>query len=134
MKDQQLGANFTLADMCVTNSGLPNNPTSDVIINLSKLVFNVLQPARDKLGFPIIINSGYRSPAVNKDAGGVNTSQHLTGQAADMKCKDNALLFNTIKDNFIFDQLIWEKGNDKQPAWVHVSFREGRNRKQILYK
>jgi zinc D-Ala-D-Ala carboxypeptidase len=133
MKDQQLSKNFSLAELCHTNSGLPNEPTSDNIINLSKLVFNVLQPIRDKLGFEIKVNSGYRSKTVNDHEGGVSTSQHLTGQAADLDCKDNALLFNTIKDTLIFDQLIWEKGNDKQPAWVHVSYREGHNRKQVIH-
>ena len=132
MKDMQLSKNFSLVELCATNSGLPNNPTDDVIPNLSKLVVNVLQPLRDKFERNIHVDSGFRCPAVNKHVGGADTSQHVKGQAADLVSEDNAAMFHIIKDSLPFDQLIWEKGNDIQPAWVHVSYHEGHNRKEVL--
>ena len=80
----------------------------------------------------MFISSGFRSSGVNAAAGGASTSQHLKGEAADVICSDNAKLFNYIKDNLNFDQLIWEYGNDNQPAWVHVSYSATRMRKMIL--
>ena len=132
MKHLQLSKNFSLEEMCRTSSKLPNNPTDEAIPNLSNLVVQVLQPLRDVMGFTINVSSGYRSPAVNKEKGGSDTSDHVKGKAADLKSQDNAAMFNYIKDNLEFDQLIWEEGNAKQPAWVHVSFREGKNRKQVI--
>ena len=132
MKDMQLSKNFKLSELCVTDSGLPNNPTDVIIPNLSKLVVQVLQPLRDAMGFTIHVDSGYRSPAVNEHVGGAPTSDHPKGKAADIKSEDNAKMFHYIKDNLEFDQLIWEKGNSKQPDWVHVSYREGKNRKQVI--
>ena len=83
---------------------------------------------------PIAVNSGYRTLAVNKSIGGAQKpiSQHTKGEAADIECFDNAKLFQNIREHFQFDQLIWEKGNDKQPDWVHVSFKSKGNRNQIL--
>lgn len=132
MKEMRLSKNFLLTEMCRTSSVKDNSPTDEAIPNLSKLVVNVLQPLRDAMGFTIIVSSGYRSPAVNKEKGGSDTSDHVKGKAADLKSQDNAAMFNYIKDHLEFDQLIWEEGNTKQPAWVHVSYREGKNRKQVL--
>jgi hypothetical protein len=86
------------------------------------------------IGEPIAVNSGYRTLAVNKTVGGAlkPISQHTKGEAADIKCLDNAMLFQAIRDHFQFDQLIWEKGNDRQPDWVHVSLKSKGNRNQIL--
>jgi len=98
---------------------------------MQSLVDNVLQPARDALG-PIQVTSCYRSPAVNTKIGGSKTSQHCLAQAADLKFKGgNDVLFNWLKDNTDFDQLIWEFGTDDAPAWVHISY-SSRHRKQIL--
>jgi hypothetical protein len=94
-----------------------------------------LQPLRDGIGKPIKVNSGYRCKRLNKLIGGSPTSQHTEGNAADLDAVgySNAELFNYIKDNLDFDQLIWEFGNRKEPAWVHVSWDSRRMRKQILY-
>jgi len=127
-----LSKNFTLEEMTVTNSGLSNIPNQDQRNCLSELVKNVLQPLRDKLGKSIKVTSGFRSAAVNKYVGGVPTSQHCFGQAADLVCDDNSELFSIIRDDLVFDQLIWEKGNDIQPAWVHVSYKTQGNRGEIL--
>ncbi|HLP05102.1 MAG TPA: D-Ala-D-Ala carboxypeptidase family metallohydrolase [Paludibacter sp.] len=127
----KIGKHFTLDELTVTHSGLLNVPNKASIDALTLLVNNVLDPVREMLGEPIIINSGYRSLRVNKAAGGVATSQHLSGEAADMDCSDNAKLFHLIRDHFVFDQLIWEGGDDKQPAWVHVSYKLQGNRGEV---
>lgn len=107
--------------------------------NIAALVDNVLDPLREAWGKPLTVTSGYRCSALNKAVGGSRTSQHITGQAADISTGnivDNARLFHLIIDSKLpFDQLIFEKGDiNVGPAWVHVSYRaDGRNRRQILY-
>lgn len=126
-----LSDNFSLAELTKTNTGLPNALPEHLYTNLQSLVDNVLQPARDALG-AILVTSGYRSPEVNVKIGGSKTSQHCLAQAADLKFKGgNDVLFNWIKENTDFDQLIWEFGTDDAPSWVHVSYSP-RHRKQIL--
>ena len=128
-----LGKHFTLSEMTVTNTGLVNTPSKIEINKLTMLVQNVLDPLREMYGKPIKVNSGYRSPLVNsKTKGASKTSDHMAGCAADIDTtSDNALLFKLIRDNFKFDQLIWEKGDDKSPAWIHVSYKNVGNRNQI---
>ena len=127
----KLSKNFTLAELTKTSTGLPNALPKHLEGNIQSLVDNVLQPVRDALGV-IIITSCYRSPEVNKAIGGSSTSQHCLGQAADLKFKGgNDILFNWLKDNTDFDQLIWEFGTDEEPSWVHISYSP-RHRKQIL--
>lgn len=125
-----LGKYFTLSELTVTKSGLANVPNAQETECLRALVENILDPAREQFGAALTINSGYRSDAVNKRAGGSTTSQHRLGQAADIDCADNARLFSILK-TMAFDQLIWEGGDDKQPAWVHVSYGP-RHRKEVL--
>lgn len=128
----QLSKNFTLAELTVTQVSAENEPSLVQIEALRKLVENVLQPLRDTYGKPIRINSGFRSLAVNKKVGGSATSAHCKGEAADLSCADNAAIFRIIREQLPFDQLIWEGGSDNQPAWVHVSYKEGANRHQVL--
>jgi zinc D-Ala-D-Ala carboxypeptidase len=84
------------------------------------------------------ISSGYRSEALNKAIKGSKTSQHCKGEAMDIdmdghKGPTNAEVFNYIKENLNFDQLIWEFGSKTSPDWVHVSYKKGGpQRKQIL--
>lgn len=122
---------FTIEELCVTNSGLPNKPSMDIAVNLTRLINNILDPARECFGAAIHVNSGYRSVLVNLAAKGSKTSQHMEGKAADLKCSDNEQLFK-ILSVLDYDQLIWEFGNDNQPAWVHVSYNAGKNRKMSL--
>lgn len=124
----KLSENFTLDELCVTKSGLSNVPNAMQVNALKLLVEKVLQPVRTLYGKPITVNSGFRSQAVNKEAGGVMSSQHLKGEAADLDCDDNKQLFELIRDNFTFDQLI----NEKNYSWIHVSYKKNGNRKQIL--
>ena len=128
----EISKNFILQEFLVTNTGLNNQLTSEALANIEYLATKLLQPLRDAYGKPIKITSGYRSVDVNKAVGGSTTSQHTKGQAVDIVADDNKALFDLIKNNFDFDQLIWEYGTDKQPAWVHVSIKKTGNRKQIM--
>ena len=102
---------------------------AEVEESLMALVENVLEPAREKLGGPIIVNSGYRCERHNRDVGGVANSQHLRGEAADIRCADNKRLAKIIVEAGRFDQLII------YPTFIHVSFKRlGSNRRQILKK
>ena len=97
--------------------------------NVKALVREVLDPVREKLGKPIVVNSGYRCEKHNKDVGGVRNSQHLRGEAADIHCQDNEKLKQLIIENGKFDQLI------TYPTFLHVSYkRTGGNRHQRLKK
>ena len=137
----KLSAHFDLAEFTRSESakrhGVSNDPTPDHLQNLIKLCINVLEPVRMWNGGPLNISSGYRSKALNYYIGGALKSQHCEGKAADidmdgMTGKSNVEIFNYIKDNLEFDQLIWEMGDKSKPDWVHVSFNEGANRKQVL--
>ena len=136
----QLSKNLSLAEVVRSESakrnGINNNPTKEHLANLVSIALNVFQPIRDNFLVPIHISSGYRSLALNRAVGGSNTSQHSKGQALDIDMDGtkitNKQVFDYIKDNLEFDQLIWEFGTDKNPDWVHVSYAKGKNRKQIL--
>lgn len=91
------------------------------------LVDNLLDPAREVLGYPVYVNSGYRCPKNNERVGGVRNSQHRLGEAADLHCKDNKALIEVIKQIGDFDQLIIYR------TFVHVSYRSfERNRRMII--
>ena len=102
--------------------------------NIEALVENVLDPARERFGKPIIVNSGYRCPKHNKEVGGVANSQHLRGEAADIRPSstssgtDLARLAEIIEQNGKYDQLII------YPTFLHVSWkRSGVNRRAKLW-
>jgi len=120
---------------------IENKPTEEQLENMRKLAMNVFEPLRKGLGNrPIRISSFFRSITLNHVIGGSITSQHCAnfGSAIDldndvMGNPDNMEIFCYIKDNLEFDQLINEyPNNDLTPSWVHVSFNEGKNRKQVL--
>ena len=85
----QLSKNFSLAELIRSNTavtlGLDNSPPKSVIDNLKTLCERILQPLRDFFGVPITISSGYRCAALNKAVGGSSSSQHMTGEAADIQ-------------------------------------------------
>ena len=127
---------FTLYELCKSDTAkkqnIDNFPTWEVVDNLKELVINVLDPLRKWYGKPIYINSGYRCSALNEAVVGAKNSQHTTGMAADIdthNTEENKKLFNYIKDNLEYDQLI----DENNLAWVHVSYNDGHNRKQVLY-
>lgn len=125
---------FTEAELTTTNTGLPNKPDSDQLLqNLQQLGEAILDPAREALGAPIKVNSGYRSYAVNKAVGGARLSQHTRGEAADITCTDNRKLL-AILLALPYDQLIRYVDKSSRIVWIHVSYREGANRRQQLTK
>lgn len=89
--------------------------------NLCRLCELVLDPVREAVKRPIFVTSGYRSQELNKAVGGVVTSQHVFGCAADIVCADMEALENALKANKNFDQLILEKRNNGKNVWFHVS-------------
>ena len=113
-----------------TTHGINNQMNETQIASAKVLCENVFEPLRIHLNTPIKISSGFRSVQLNKMIKGSLTSQHTKGEAMDIKI--GSVGFNFIKDKLDFDQLIWEFGNDDQPQWVHVSYKKGRNRKQVL--
>lgn len=137
----KLSKNLYLSEVIKSNTairlGIDNNPTAEHLENLKEIANNIFQPLRDYFDEPIGVSSGYRSIALNKAIGGSKTSQHSKGEALDLDADifggiANSEIFDFIKDNLDFDQMIWEFGTDKEPNWVHVSYKKGKNRKQIL--
>jgi len=139
----QLSEHLSLAEVTRSDSakrrGISNMPTPAHIENFKLLAENVFEPIRKHFGKPIHISSGYRSDALNKAISGSKTSQHCTGEAIDIDMDGSAhgitnkMVFDYIKDNLNFDQLIWEFGTASNPDWVHVSYEStGKQRKQIL--
>lgn len=113
-----------------------NNPNLSTIENMKSLAENVFEPIREHFKKPIFVSSMYRGIPLNNAIGGSITSQHCSGQAMDLDMgknkPTNAEVFNYIKTNLKFDQLIWEFGTDTEPEWLHVSFSTTKNRGQIL--
>ena len=105
--------------------------TFEVRDNIKALVDNVLQPLREAWGAPLFISSGYRSPELNShpSVGGVPTSQHCKGEAADIGCSDPYALAKLVKKmKLYYDQMIL------YPTFLHISHKaNGKNRMQILY-
>ncbi len=139
-----LSPHLTLLE--VTNSstakrlGIDNTPTPEHLENLKILAEKIFEPIRNYFGKPIKVSSGYRSKALNSAVPGASsTSQHSLGEALDLDQDGmstgvtNKMVFDYIKDNLEFDQLIWEFGTTSNPDWVHVSYKsKGKQRKQIL--
>jgi hypothetical protein len=139
----KLSKHLSLAEVTRSESakrnGISNIPTAQHLENFKKLAENIFEPIREHFGVPIHISSGYRSKELNTAIGGSLTSQHCQGEAIDIDMDgadadvSNADVFNYIKDELNFDQLIWEFGTDKNPDWVHVSYEStGKQRKQVL--
>lgn len=133
---------FTITELCASKTakqkGIYNEPNAAIADNLVRLTINVLDPLRQAYGKPIKVNSGYRSKALNKAVGGVSNSQHLDGMAADIvgtpnTKQENRKLFELVQRlNLPFCQLIWEKGDNIGPEWVHVSYDRNNVKRQVL--
>jgi len=137
----KLSKNLTLAEVTKSATaikhGISNQPTIEHMENLKAVAENVFQPIRDYFDKPIAVTSGYRSQELNELIGGVSRSQHSKGEALDLDADvfgglENYQLFHRIKDHTDFDQLIWEFGDDENPAWVHVSYSRTKNRGEVL--
>ena len=132
---------FSIEELCASDTarrrGIDNRPSAAISGKLQTLIEQLLDPIRAAWGGPIAVNSGYRSPALNRAVGGVSTSQHLKGEAADItvgSTADNKRLFDKIIElqkagRIAFDQLIDESGY----KWIHISYRAGANRNQTLH-
>jgi hypothetical protein len=139
----KLSENLSLSEVTRSDSakrkGISNEPTPEHLENFKKLAENIFEPIRKHFGKPIHISSGYRSKALNAAIGGSSSSQHCTGEAIDIDMDGssngitNKMVFDYIKANLNFDQLIWEFGTKDNPDWVHVSYETtGKQRKQVL--
>ena len=117
--------------------GIENIPNEYQLTNMVALAENVFEPLRKWVGGPIKVNSFFRSEELNKAIGGSSKSQHCEGRAIDLDDvyghRTNSEMYEYIKKNLDFDQLIWEFGNDENPDWIHVSYiSEEGNRKRCL--
>lgn len=136
----KLTHNFSLEELTKSETalrkGLDNTPDEQALQNLQLLCENVLQPLRDAYNRGIKVNSAYRSPDVNASVGGVRTSDHCKGQAADIEIPGvpNAEVAQYLADNFDFTQIILEFYTPGIPdsGWVHVSYVEDNLKKQTL--
>lgn len=133
----QLTKNFYLSEFLTSQTAsrfsLDNTPNDLVKSKLKLLAEKILQPVRDHFDKPVIISSGYRSPAVNRAVGGSSKSQHMTGEAADFEIPsiDNYELAQWIKNNLNYDQLILEFYTGGNSGWIHVGYSP-RHRNQEL--
>ena len=136
----KLSENFSLAELVksqtATRKGINNEPGTAEIENLIHLAKNILQPVREHFGKPVMISSGYRSPALCEAIGSSAKSQHAKGEAADFEIRgvDNKELAAWITKNCDFDQLILEfyDGVDPNSGWVHCSAVKEGSRAQVL--
>ena len=135
----QLSKHFTLEEMeksqTATRKNIKNKAGSGEIKNLGDLCYEVLEPVRAKFDKPVTITSGYRSPELSEAIGSKSTSQHCLGEAVDMEVigVSNLQVALWIQNNVDFDQLILEfYTGETNSGWIHVSYKEGSNRKQVL--
>lgn len=134
MRGNRISPNFTFEEFTYSDTAKAhhiNNAITDwdVRDNIIALTLNILQPARDACGEPMFINSGYRSKELNELVGGVESSQHRKGQAADVGVSDPYAFAKLVKKmKLSYDQMII------YPSFVHISYkRDGENRGQLLY-
>ena len=126
--------NFKISELIYSETAnakkIVNMPDINSLDCMLDLICDCLQPLRDKLGKPMIITSGYRCYQLNKAIGGATNSQHTKGQAVDFHVKGmtiQQLMEFVINSGVPFDQCINEHNQ-----WVHISYRKGNNRRQIL--
>ena len=129
---------FTLEELShsetANRKGIDNTPTGDVVVSMTTLINECLDPVRELYGKPITVTSGFRCPMLNQAVGGVNSSQHVKGEAADLVGKNDdetRKIFETAKAFGQFDQLLYEK-NSKGNIWVHISYKASGNRTMCI--
>jgi len=140
-----IGKYLTLEECCKSATalrlGIDNKPNQQQIIALNTLTVNIYDKCCEKFLVKIPVVSGFRSKALNDAiSGSSQSSQHMRGEAFDLDLDgtfngvNNAQLFEYIHSHLSFDQLIWEFGTEKSPAWIHVSYDvSGKNRKNVFY-
>lgn len=138
----QISKHLSLAEVSRSETakrrGINNTPSGEHLENFKKLAENIFEPIREHFGVPIHISSGYRSKELNAAVGGSATSDHCVGSAIDIDMDDstngvtNNQVFNFIKDNLKFKQLIAEFPVNGKLSWVHVAYNENNLKNQIL--
>lgn len=135
------GKYFTLKEMTKSSTAKANNidntPDFEIVENLNLLIINLLDPMREAYGKAIKVTSGFRCPALNKIVGGVENSQHMKGQAADIVPADGTTNeFITWIQQYLkgkdFDQCIIETSKKTGGKWIHISWKKTGNRKKIF--
>ena len=137
----KLSNNLWLSEVIKSNTavrrGIDNNPTELHISNLTYIAEKIFQPIREHFGSAIHVSSGYRSKGLNEAIGGSKISFHSHGMALDLDMDGrsnkitNADIFNYIKENLPYSELIWEFGTDENPNWVHVAIAKGREDEKV---
>lgn len=134
----QLSKHFSLDELTVTSTGLPNTPIGDELENLYRLV-EVLEQVRFELGHPVIISSGYRAPSINSIVGGSKSSAHIKGLAADFSCPGygtpKEICIALIDAGLKFDQLILEYKDGTRNLggdWVHLGLKPEGSRQMVM--
>lgn len=118
--------------------GISNMPIAEHIENFKKLAERIFEPIRSHFNVPIHISSGYRSKELNTAIGGSLSSDHCKGMAIDLDQQGhsegltNKQIFDYIKENLKFKQLIWEGGTEQEPDWVHCAYDENNLKNEIL--
>ena len=136
----KLTNNFSLKELTQSQTalrnGLDNTPDQQQTDNLQNICEKILQPLREFYNLPVKVTSGFRSEQLATMIGSKPTSQHCKGEAVDFEIPgvDNKEVATKIKNEFTFDQLILEYYNDTDinSGWIHVSYKDGSNRKQVL--
>lgn len=136
-----MGKYFTIKELCNSNKAIELNihniPTYENVVNMNRLIEDVLDPLRAKWGKPIRVTSGFRNSALNKAVGGVSNSHHMCNNgyaAADIttaSVDDNKKLFELIKS---LDLPICQCIDEYNYSWIHVSYNPNDVRKQYLHK
>ena len=141
MEDTYLTPHFRLSEFTRSATaharGIDNTPTEEIVSNLRHLCENVLEPLRQHFGQPVVISSGYRCPTLNRAVGGAKTSQHMTGEAADIRVPDSATgmkWFTWMMEHLKYDQLIKERATmSSRSFWIHVSLKaHGQQRQHVI--
>lgn len=141
LPDEQLTPHFNLREFTISATavrhGIDNVPPNAARENLLSLCREVLEPLRHRFGV-IRITSGYRCREVNRLVGGVPSSQHVAGEAADISVGSDEVgrkMYEFVRERLDFDQLILERNRKTGARWLHVSYRSGgRNRRQAFVK
>ena len=137
----KLSKYFTLEEFIRSNTadrmGIDNVPKDEKVIeNLRHLCFEILQPLREHVDAPVIINSGYRCQRLNEAVGGVKNSQHCVGEAADIRLaslEQGREWATWIEDNCRFDQMLLER-NKNGAVWLHVSCKRDAEKNRQTFK
>ena len=140
-KMMKLSDHFTIGELTKTSAkGIDNTPSHAAVLNLKNLCENWLEPLREKSGGPVLINSGFRSEAVNRAIGGVKGSNHLTGCAVDIRVTglEQAIRYACIlldiseESKRDYDELLIER-SPKGGHWLHFAVRPKDNRRKVRF-